>query len=419
MILDERGNVISQTGSPTQGELQKSFLTERSGQYSEFSWVVHPSSLGRLSYRTLRDLYQVSSSIRPAVDSIAREVATLPWNIVHKDYKYHEPSESDEVVEFLRHPNLDDESLSSIIHKFVHDKLVIGKGTIEKVRNAFGELKELVARDASLYAPVVNDYGFIIEYVEYSRDTLTTARTHHKENLIYEYFTPTSYSFGAIPIIETIVNEVALLMLSVKSIAWAFTRDEIPPGILALGKIGQEALDRAKASFEAAKGFTGQTKLRVMDNIEGEVKWVQFQHPFREMQVAELIPMIERIIFRNFGLSPVESSQIDISRNVAETSFKSSQSKLIFPIMSSICQTMDTRIIEEFNPDLRFTYNRVPQETFTEQAKGLQELVDRGILTANQLLLRLGFAPFPGGDVRSYRLGNDVARVDEATGEHQ
>ncbi len=417
MILDERGNVVSYLGQPDKSDIEKSFLTNRSSQYQEYSWAVHPSSLGRLSYKTLRTLYEVSSAIRPAVDSIAREVSTLPWKIIHKDYKYHDSSEFKEVAEFLRHPNLDDEKLHSIIHKFIHDNLVVGKGVIEKVRNPLGQLKELVARDATLYAPVVNDYGFIVEYIEYKRDMWDVARTHRKRDLIYESFTPVSYSFSTIPIIETIVNEVALLMLSVKSIAWAFTRDEIPPGILALGKIGQEALERAKASFEAAKGFTGQTKLRVLDNVEGDVRWVQFQHPFREMQVAELIPMIERIVFRNFGLSPVESSQIDISRNVAETSFKSSQSKLISPIMTMVSEVMNLEIVEEFNIDFRFIYNRTPQESFIDQSRGLTELVDRGIISTNEARLKMGYDPVSGGDMRSYRLGNEVARIDENTGE--
>ncbi len=415
MIFDEFGQEVSHE-TPDLHEVRKSYLDNKTNGFNEFSWSVHPSSLGRLSFRLLRYLYETSSAIRPAVDSISREVSTLPWKVINKDYKYHSPKEMAQISYFLNHPNLDGEKFQSVIAKYLQDQLVIGKGVIEKVRNPLGELKELIARDSTLYTPVVNPYGFIVNYAEYTRDTMTIARTHPKKNLIFEYFTPTTYTFGATPIIETIINEVALLMLSIKSIAWAFTRDEIPPGILHLGEIGEVALNRAKSSFEAAKGISNNNKLRVVDNVD-TVNWVQFTRPFREMQVAELMPMIERIVFRNFGLSPVESSQVDITRNVAETSFKSSQSKLIYPMMDMMAQVINNEIVEEFDPKALFVYSRTPQETFNENVKSLSDLVDRGILSTNEARLKLGYDPVPAGDIRSYRLGNEVAPIDEKTGE--
>lgn len=415
MIYDSDGiTILSETNDDIKKDLGGSSGRDM-GKYGQWSWQVHPASLGRMSYKQLRYIYEISSSVRPAVDSITREVSTLPWKLINKDQKYHPPSQVADIVTFLRKPNLDNEDLSIVLSKFLNDLLVVGKGCIEKVRNPFGDIKELIARDASLFAPKINDRGFLIGYVEYERDTLQEIAVHPKDNIIYKYFTPTTYTFGSVPIIETIVNEVALIMLSVKAIAWAFTRDEIPPGILHLGEIGAEALDRAKASFEATKGILGQNKIRVVDNVD-TVQWVQFTRPFREMQVAELMPMIERIVARNFGLSPVESSLSDVARGVAEMSFASSQSKLIYPLMQVIGNTINNEIISEFNDQAYFIWSRVPQEAFNDRATAWTTLHDAGLATDNEARINVGLDPVQGGDGRSVKLGNERVPLDPSTG---
>jgi len=403
MIYDQNLNIISKAG-PELSTLQKAYQTTNKSDYQEWPWFVHPSSLGTLPYSVLRDLYKLSPAIRPAVDSITREVSTLPWKVIHKDYKYHSTSELNDIIDFLDHPNLDREDLAIVLSKFIHDLLVVGKGVIEKVRNPYGDIIELVARDAILFAPKTNSYGFIINYVEYKRDTYTPAHSHRKENIIFRYFTPTTYTFSSIPIIETIINEVAVLMLSVQAIGWSLTRDEIPPGILHLGNIGEVALERAKASFEATKGILNQSKIRVVDNVDA-VNWVQFTRPFREIQLAELMPMIERIVARNFGLSPVESSLADVARGVAEMSFRSSQSKLIKPMMTMVAGAINKEIVEDFNKKAMFIFSSVPQESMGERSRAYGEMVDRGLITDNEARVNLGFDPVPGGalDVQQRR----------------
>ena len=413
MILDQFGGTV-EAGISDSRSISKS-VTRDMSQYAEWNFISSPSNCGSMSYKMLRTIYLLSSAVRPAVDSIAREISTLPYKIVNKDLKYHPPEEAASIMEFFDDPNMDDEDTPTVTSKFVTDLLVIGKGVIEKVRNPQGKILEMVARDASLFRPKLNDSGIIVGYEELDRNTFQVKTVHRKENIIYKYFTPQSHTFGASPIIETIVNEVSLLMLSVKSIAWAFTKDEIPPGVLHLGEIGAEALERAKASFEATKGIQGQSKLRVVDNVD-QVKWVPFQHPFREMQVAELMPMIERIVARNFGLSPVESSLSDVARGVADASFKSSQSKLIFPLMTIVGNAYNRGIVREFNKKYNLIWSRIPQEDFGARATGLVSLVNAGLISDNEARLPLGYDPVKGGDGRSVKLGNERVPLDSSTG---
>lgn len=420
MLLDEFGNQLTRERVIGTTELQKAYANpNRNRQYGEWPWFVAPQSLGRLPYSLLRDIYHLSSSVRPAVDSIRREISTLPWMVINKDYKYHPPAELAEVNDFLKHPNLDRDSLAMIWDRWLLDYLVVGKGVIEKVRNPFGKVVELVNRDATLFEPKYNSLGFLSGYVEFEKNTYTPKRTHPIENIIFRHFTPNTYTTNCLPIIETIINEVAVLMLSVKAVGWALTRDEIPPGVFVLGKIGLEALERAKASFEASKGVTGETKLRVIDNLEegaNGAAWIQFTRPFREMQVAELMPMIEKIVAKNFGLSPAESGLADIPRQVADASFKSSQSKLTYPTMTVVRDALNGEVIAEFNPEAEFVYSKMPQETTKERVDAFGGMVDRGTITDNEMRVNMGFPPVQGGDSRSVKLGNERVPLDDVTG---
>ncbi len=421
MLYDQNGNVISES-SPDLDEVRRSYAIEKSkhasGGFGEFGlFNMHPQSLGRLSNNLLRHIYEVSSSVRPAVDGISRSVSHLPWNVIHRDMKFHPLEEAQEVVDFLEHPNADGEDLPDIIAKFLNDMLVVGKGVIEKVRNPFGRLIELVARDASLFKPIHDPHGAILGYQEFERNSLKPLRKHAKENIIFKYFTPTSYTEGGVPIIETVVNEIALLMLSVKAIGWAFTHDEIPPGVLHLGLIGEQALERAKASFEAARGIVGggSAKIRVIDNVD-KADWIQFTRPFRENQVAELMPMIERIVARNFGLSPVESNLSSSGQRDAEISVRASQSRLILPLMDAIQNALTHNVVRLHDSSLRFKYTRAPQEKVPEQAQANAILWRSGIITPNEGRFNMGFNAVPGGDTRTVLLGNEVVPFDPDTG---
>jgi hypothetical protein len=416
MLLDVRGNVLSNE-SPSSTEIEKAYKSSiATNATSDMSYYVqHPTTFGRLSFKVLRNIYEVSSSVRPAVDSIARECSSQPWNVLFLDKKYHKSTETKEVVAFFKNVNLDREDIGVVLAKFVNDLLVIGRGVIEKVRNPMGKVLELVARDATLFQPIYKDNYGITGYQEYERNTYKKLRVHKKEDIIFRYFTPVTYTAGSLPIIETIVNEVALLMLSVKSIAWAFTHDEIPPGILHLGQIGNEAIERAKASFEAARGEFGKNKLRVVDNVD-KVQWVQLSRPFREMQVAELIPVIERIVARNFGLAPVETGLSDVSHGTADASIKSSQSKLMMPLITLVTTALNQQVINEFNPELGFVFVGSPLVTVQAEAEPLIALWRAGLNSRNEIRLKLGDNAVPGGDLYTVLLGNEVVPLEEDTG---
>jgi hypothetical protein len=428
MLYDVNGKIIAKTVSKEdiakgyismETELKKAARHSHGGFGSFPTIFPHPAVHGRLGFPVLRHLYETSASVRPAVDGITREIAGLPWMITHEDGKWHPGDETKRMSKFFKKVNFENESIGTVISKFLNDYLVLGRAVIEKARNPLGQIVELLTRDASLFQIIpTKDLTGILAYRERKRNSLEPIHTHSKSDIIYRQYSPITYTHMSIPIIETIVNEISLLLLSTKNIAWAFVNDEIPPGILHLGEIGEEALKRAQLSFEGTRGIAqASSGMRVVDNVD-KVNWVSFQRPFREMQVAELIPIFERVVSRNFGLAAVETGLTNQGgRGNSEVALKASQSKMIIPLTVITSDALNEEVIEEMNPDLVFSYTSRPGENSQEKSEQLLQQQREGVLTRNEVRVSLGRKPVKGGDLFTVKLGNEVVPFDEDTGE--
>jgi hypothetical protein len=428
MLYDSHDKLIAKT--VTRDDIAKGYMGMESelkkagrhshGGFGSFPTVFpHPAVHGRLGFPVLRHLYETSPHVRPAVDGITREISGLPWMITHEDGTWHSGDDAKNMTKFFKRVNFENESINTVISKFLNDLLVLGRGVIEKARNPLGQIVELLARDASLFQIIpTRDLTGILAFKERKRNTLEPLHTHSKADIIYRQYAPITYTHMSIPIIETIVNEISLLLLGTKNIAWSFVNDEIPPGILHLGEIGEEALKRAQLSFEASRGIAqASSGMRVIDNVD-KVDWVSFQRPFREMQVAELLPMFERIVSRNFGLAAVEAGLTATGgRGSQDIALRASQSKMIIPMTVVVTDGVNEEVVEEMNPDLVFEYTARPGENPKEKSDQLLSQQNNGVITINEVRKSLGRKPVKGGDLRTVKLGNEVVPLDENTGE--
>lgn len=267
--------------------------------YSDYAFPEWHPRAGRLSYALLREIYEKSSYVRPCVDALVRSVSSLPW--VVRPFRDGDPRHADRVREFLQDPNANDESLRKILSQVLTDVMVIDEGIIEKVKSLDGTLLEIFARDGATFIPIKDRHGILQGYVQKMApyDLVEFA----KDEVMYFELYPTTWTPYGLPIIETIVNEIASLMFSVQWIADSFTEDKIPPGILVLDRIANDAYERAKAEFQS--GEDKQFTVKLFRNV-GSAKWIELKKSNTEMQLAELNLQIERIVYRNFGLQPFE-----------------------------------------------------------------------------------------------------------------
>jgi len=378
---------------------------------SSESWSYSPSDIKRdslLSFDTLREIYRRSSHVRPAIDSIVKEIAHLP-------IKVEGPGKS-VVEDFIGRPNISKEIWPTLLHSFLIDLLVLDQAIIEKVRNINGNIVEIYVRDASQFRPILDSTRSYICY--FKQDLVDKAGrvkssiSHDVDDLIWVRQFPRSYSSYGTPIIETIIDEISALMFSSKSIAKHFVDDEIPPGILHLETIGRKAYERAKAQFEANRGESGKKKINVIDNV-GSAGWVSFTRPFREMQLAELTLIIEQTVNKNFGVSSADLGDANgLTRATVDRLFKTGRSKLFRPLVNLITNKINQELISEIYPDTTISFVLEP----VVDASTAREMSDAGIITKNEARKALNFDPVPGGDRLAVRVGNQYLVLDDDGG---
>jgi phage portal protein BeeE len=372
------------------------------------AWAYSAQNLERdflLSFNTLRELYRRSSHIRPAIDSIVKEVAHLPIKV--------EGEGSEAVEDFIKRPNISKETWPTLIQKFLTDLLILDQAVIEKVRSLSGNIVEIYSRDATQFKPVLDHTR---SYITYFRQEATDntgkviARVSHDvDDIIWTVQFPRTYSVYGTPIIETIVNEVSTLMFSSQSIARGFVDDEIPNGVLWLDQIGKKAYERAKAQFEASRGEKGKKQLKVIDNV-GQAGWIPFTRPFREMQLAELTLIISDIVNKNFGVSSVDLGEAQgLTRSTSDALSKNTRSKLFRPLVNLLTIKLNQELVQEIAPgaELKFVLEPVVD------ASTAKELSDAGVITKNEARAVLNFPPVAGGDALAVRVGNQYIVMND------
>ncbi len=277
----------------------RAYVKGQSSTYDDYAYPEWQPRTGRLSFAMLRQIYERSSYVRPCVDALVRSVSSLPWVVRPK--RNGKARDAEEVKEFLRDPNSNEESLRKIFGQVLTDVVVIDEGIVEKVKAFDGTLLELFARDGSTFIPIKDEHGILHGYIQ--KLGVGDPVPFEKDEVMYFELYPTTWTAYGLPIIETIVNEVASLMFSVQWIADSFTEDKIPPGILTLDRVGNDAYERAKAEFQG--GEDSQFTVKLFRNV-GKAQWIELKKTNQEMQLAELNLQIERIVYRNFGLQPFE-----------------------------------------------------------------------------------------------------------------
>jgi len=362
-----------------------------------------------LSYERLRDIYHQSSAVRPAVDNIVRTVSTLDWNIVKKN-KDVDDAHVTEATELLNNPNVNQENFQQLMSKMLNDLLVCDTGKIEKVRNLKGHLVELWARDVATIKPKADIHGVILGYVQEGDYMAENDVNFRSQDIVDIILHPVTHNLYGLPIIESIIDEVAALMQSIKHICDSFTEDEIPPGVLDLGPVSVDAYERAKAQFKQYKG--NLFKIRVVYGTDGKAQWIPFHQPNRDMQLEELMLVIERIIWRNFGLMPVEmGSTQDVPKATAKEQRFLGKSRLIIPIAKLIAYYINTEILPELYNDVYFKWELEEIEEDETQAKTSKIYFHSGVKTLNEVRKKRGLSEVPGGDQHLLIVGNKVIKL--------
>jgi len=185
--------------------------------------------------------------------------------------------------------------------------------------------------------------------------------------------------------------------------------DEIPPGLLILGGLGGMAADRAKADLQTMKGK--DHKIRVISSPNPgsiDAKWVELRKTPKELMMLDVVEAMRRMIWRVFGVMPVEMGSTDqMPRATAMVQMDVASSHLITPILELIQAKFNSEIIprlidKEYQGKIKFVFDRSKTHSPDEQLKVANRhdvYMRRGVLTINEVRSELGMMPIVGGDV--------------------
>lgn len=392
-----------------------------------------------LTFSEMWTIYRRVPDVRAAIDSIVRRVATWDW-IVEPTADPADPvyesllEEAEGQRRFLQAPNTDSETWQELITKFVTDLLAFDQAAIEVVKNGKQRLAELVALRGSTINPLRDELGRLSEYVQdYSMEdgwggSANLVHFQPDELMFFRLF-PSTAGMQGNSLMETLIDEVVTVLRASEHAMLAFDADEIPPGIVVLyGLSGQSA----KAAADDLREMKGQDhKIRVLTTPDPSGKgaaWVELRHTPKDLSMREIVNDIRRVIWRVFGVMPVEMGATeDVNRATAEVQLVVGSSHLVNPILEMIEAKINARILPMLasKPALvgktRFRFDRETKLTPEQQkaaAERLDMLVRGGIMTRNEARGELKLRPIEGGDILTVETGLEkLELVLKSTGE--
>ena len=378
-------------------------------QSTHYSFYRQNRSLLPSQYWTL---YKSTPDVRACVDSIVRRVATWDWHLrpavdPHNESEYAEVSKQCQTArDFLAVPNKDGTTWQELMTCMVTDLLVYDAGVLELVRDGGQDLSEITTWLGSECFPVVDKHGRLLHYDQDSEDEASPAVEIPKEDICYFQLFKNNRSTLGLPLLESIINECVTCILADEHAMLALDADEIPPGLLVLGGVAGPAAERARADLQNMRGKDHKIRVVTSPQPQGiEAKWVELRHTPKDLELRGVVDAIRRIIWRVFGVTPVELGETEgIPRASAEVQMDVASSHLITPILELIQARVNAQIIPHLVEDaskVYFEFDRSAPASATERlddAKRAEVLLRNGVITINEVRSEIGLLPVEGGD---------------------
>lgn len=349
-------------------------------------------------------------------NTVANEISGMDWGLEIEEGATVPPEVLLEIKKFLYNPNRNDESLGYIIKQLVGDSIEIDGAVLEKVHTLKGDLVEIYARDAGLFTKNPDIHGVLPQlnaYWQYSWTVGTPPIPFNREDLVYMIRNPrtdTVYGRGEI---ETLYAVLRLLIYGVENNLEYYTETQTAQGVMKLAGATPEEIERFRIQFNEtmrkADGgghwFRRQHKMPIVNN---DVEFVKTGFSSEELQDIEKQQWFTKLVWACFGMSPSEVGFTeDVNRATAIAESSSVKRKILKPMMMMLEYYFDTQVINAL-PCVKGKYEDLIHFEFDRTDLGFEKAerdvlwgdYDRGLITLNQFLEKVGLPAVANGDVR-------------------
>lgn len=381
---------------------------------------------GRISYDVLRKAGKGVHVARICINVLKEMVTKTPWVIKMIDPQAKkDDARIKEVTDLFKHPNLNDETMRTLLDKMLEDLLVLDAVTIEKTRYPDGRLAELHYVDAATIRPVYNEHGqqnvmipitdkkdvvhdLPVSYVQILNNSQyggpesgDLVAAWPKKDFLYFNMHPQGamedFGYGMSPL-ESVIMVVSNILNADNYNSSYFEEGSFPPIIIQLlQQIDQRDLNayreylysELQGNFHRPAVMAGQNKMEVIDLKNKSAK---------DMEFMEYMMFMSKLLCAAYGLAPQDIGLTDAvgSKNVAETQKDLSLAKGYSSVLHLIKEVFNQEIVwKDFGyEDMEFDWvsedSTNPKDAVDMYDKGLRN----GSITLNEARQKQGFQPY-------------------------
>lgn len=377
---------------------------------------------GAVSFGHLREIARYDSITRICVNVIKKEVSQAEWSIVPEKGKNPDPAKIEKVEKLFKLINSNGENLRLLLDRVLEDLLILDAGVIEKVYNFKGELMELNVVDAATIRPIYNEQGQLDPEKAYVQviDNKVTAEFKLNE-IIYMMQNPQNdvrlFGYGLSPI-ESILLQVQASLEADLYNARTFSEDNIPPGMLDLGGMGDEEAEQFMMLWNATVVNHTQ-KMKFVWGSDKQTKFIPFQQNNKDMQFVEYIDWLSRLKLAVYGLTSIDANIVqDVNRATASVQAKLSNSRGVKTVKKLIQDYIDREILVPAGIlDHHFVFDHSDSlEDKKKQAEIDKIYIETGVYTPQEVAKREGFESLEEGDPLDYSLGDPNPETNGGNG---
>lgn len=348
--------------------------------------------------------YAKSGWVQMVVNTITRQIMLTEWDIVTKDEDGDVDNwakDVEKIKTLLEQPNRNGDTFWDVWIPFLRDVLEIDAGVVFKGRNLSGELVELYSYDGSRFLINLNEYGIINEdegYFQYSyRMPAQRPKPFRKDEIIYGRMNTNNElrPYGFSPL-QSVVQEVELMIQSTRYNKEFFKNNAIPDGIVSV-PMELEQLSQFKASWE--REVKGRPHKLIFHN--SDANFTPLGQTNKDMEWLDGQKWFFHIVFGAYGLSPMEAGFFeDGNRATGDSQERITVRNAVKPYLKLIESKINCEIIPELVGHDEVKFKWFPKDHVEERIEHEQTmaLVDRRILTINEVRAEKGMEPVEWGD---------------------
>ena len=393
------------------------------------------SRLGQPRQVNISELRKLSRSpwIQMVLNTVKREIKTIPWDVVPVDEKDETDYSKDIELVKLKLNNINEEfqDISDILSEAVTDIGEIDAGVLNTsytndsydigelpVFDMYGNvsgtenglvLKPLGQRTLSQVKSVdggsmlkqVDIHKSLLRYYQYSfKHPRQNPTAFEKEEIVYMTLNGRPYSVYGFSPLQSIQQVIELLIQGTRYNKDLYTNNAVPDMLVSLPKLSDENLKKLKRKWN--NNYKGKP------HQVGFINWIienvhKLAESNRDLEWLDGQKWYFKLVFAVYGVSPTEAGFFEnANKSNDEGQARVTVRNAIKPYLNlfekAVTRRIVTEILQDENPRIKFVYCPTDhEEEKTQHAQNMMEL-DKGALTINEYRKSRGKDPVEWGD---------------------